>query len=62
MNRTTAHIVIVGGSAAGLTVAALLRKKVPTLKVTLIEPSETHYYQPGFTIVGGGVYRFEQTA
>jgi len=55
-------VVIVGGGAAGITVAAILRRQRPQLSVALIEPSETHYYQPGWTIVGGGEYRLAKTA
>ncbi len=58
------HIVIVGGGTAGITVAAsLVRKAMGTkLDITLVEPSETHYYQPAFTLVGAGAYKFDSTA
>ncbi|MCP9270993.1 NAD(P)/FAD-dependent oxidoreductase [Mycolicibacterium arenosum] len=47
------HILIVGGGTAGITVAArLLRKGFHD--VAVIEPSSTHYYQPLWTLVGGG--------
>jgi len=49
------QIVIVGGGAAGITVAAQLLKHGRSLDVAIIEPSEKHYYQPGWTLVGGGV-------
>lgn len=54
---TTKHhqIVIVGGGAAGITVAARLLKSNRNLDIVIIEPSEKHYYQPGWTLVGGGV-------
>jgi sulfide:quinone oxidoreductase len=57
------HVVIVGGGAAGITVAALLKRKAAGMKVdiTLVEPSESHYYQPAFTLVGAGAFRFEKT-
>ncbi len=50
------QIVIVGGGTAGLTVAARLKRANPKLDVALIEPSEHHYYQPLWTLVGGGIY------
>ena len=57
----TYAVLIVGGGAAGITVAASLRRHRPTLKVAIIEPSETHSYQPGWTLVGGGVFTLAQT-
>ena len=49
------QIVIVGGGAAGITTAAQLLKQNRTLDVAIIEPSDKHYYQPGWTLVGGGI-------
>ena len=49
-------VVIVGGGTAGITVAAQLRRRAPDLSVAVIEPSEDHYYQPIWTLVGGGVF------
>lgn len=55
------HVLIVGGGAAGITTANLLRRQRPKLEVAILEPSSEHYYQPGWTLVGGGVMRIEQT-
>src|SRR5260370_28456553 len=54
-------VVIVGGGAAGITVAAELKRHDPGLDIAIVEPSELHFYQPGWTLVGGGVFRREQT-
>lgn len=54
-------VVIVGGGAAGLTVAALLKAAQADLDIAVIEPSEHHYYQPAWTLVGGGAYAIEKT-
>jgi len=54
-------VLIVGGGAAGVAVANNLRKVNANIAIGLIEPSEKHYYQPGFTLVGGGVYTLRQT-
>ncbi|WP_018718989.1 TIGR01244 family sulfur transferase [Arhodomonas aquaeolei] len=54
-------VLIVGGGAAGLATAASLLARRPALDIAVIEPREQHYYQPGWTLVGGGVFRREQT-
>jgi sulfide:quinone oxidoreductase len=54
-------VLIIGGGAAGVSVANNMRRRNPTIEITLVEPSENHYYQPGFTIVGGGAYTLKQT-
>ncbi len=57
-------VVIVGGGAAGITVAAGLRKHSRggrSLSVAIIEPSDRHFYQPGWTLVGAGVFTMKQT-
>lgn len=55
-------IVIVGGGTAGITVAARLLDADPSLDVAIVEPSATHYYQPLWTLVGGGQFPREVTA
>ena len=54
-------VVIVGGGAAGITVAAQLRKRRRHLRIVVIEPSDTHSYQPGWTLVGAGVFTHAPT-
>lgn len=54
-------VVIVGGGAAGISAASSLLRRRPGLSVAIIEPRETHYYQPGWTLVGAGVFRRAQT-
>ncbi|MEE9926094.1 MAG: FAD/NAD(P)-binding oxidoreductase [Brucella anthropi] len=55
------RIVIVGGGAAGITVAAELKRRDVRLDVAIVEPSEAHSYQPGWTLVGAGVFTRRQT-
>ncbi|MFN8173661.1 MAG: FAD/NAD(P)-binding oxidoreductase [Solirubrobacteraceae bacterium] len=57
----THRVLIVGGGAAGLTVAARLRRAAPRLEVTVLEPSGTHDYQPLWTLVGAGVVPKERS-
>ncbi|GBQ26985.1 oxidoreductase [Gluconacetobacter sacchari DSM 12717] len=54
-------VVIVGGGAAGLTVAARLRRARPNLSIAVIDPATTHAYQPGWTLVGAGVMALKDT-
>ena len=49
-------IVIVGGGAAGITMAAYLVDKLRNPDITIIEPNEIHHYQPGYTMIAGGVF------
>ncbi len=49
-------VVIIGGGTAGITVAAQLLQQDAAPKVTIVEPSKTHDYQPIWTLVGGGVF------
>jgi len=60
---TTQHhtLLIVGGGAAGVSVANNMRRVNANIDIALIEPSEKHYYQPGFTIIGGGAYTMKET-
>lgn len=54
--NTVYDVLIAGGGAAGLGLAASLKKRDRALKVCVIEPSEVHYYQPSWTLVGGGAF------
>lgn len=61
--RKEAHhrVLIIGGGTAGITVASRLRRRGIT-GIALIEPSETHYYQPLWTLVGAGICCAEASA
>lgn len=54
-------VVIVGGGAAGISVASSLLSRQPNLDIAIIDPAEVHYYQPGWTMVGGGIFKPEKT-
>ena len=56
------QIVIIGGGTAGITVASQLAKGwFNSRDVAVIEPSDKHYYQPLWTLVGAGLARKEVT-
>ncbi|ACK72139.1 FAD-dependent pyridine nucleotide-disulphide oxidoreductase [Gloeothece citriformis PCC 7424] len=60
--KTLHHqIVIIGGGAGGITVAAQLLRQNSKLDIAIIEPSDKHYYQPAWTLVGGGKYNLLDT-
>jgi len=54
-------VVIVGGGSGGVAAASSLLKRRPSLSIAIVEPADTHYYQPGFTLVGAGVFEPEMT-
>jgi sulfide:quinone oxidoreductase len=60
-NNLSSQILIIGGGAAGITVASQLKNKEQNLDIIIIEPADNHYYQPAWTLVGAGVYKFEDT-
>lgn len=56
------EVVIVGAGAGGISVAASLKARKSGLKIAVIDPAEIHYYQPGWTMVGGGIFDAQSTA
>ena len=55
------EIVVLGGGAAGLTVASQLAAHVGGGAIAVVEPSAKHYYQPLWTLVGGGIFQKEES-
>ncbi len=53
--RTSAHIVIAGAGAAGLTAASRLVRRLDGARITIIDPRVRHLYQPGFTLIAAGL-------
>ncbi|PRY76311.1 sulfide:quinone oxidoreductase [Yoonia maritima] len=56
------EVVIVGAGAGGIAVAASLKARKPELEIAIIDPADVHYYQPGWTMVGGGIFEPQETA
>lgn len=66
--KTTVHdavakydVVIIGAGSAGISIAASLLKR-RTLRIAIIDGAKVHYYQPGWTLVGGGAMDIASTA
>ncbi|MGZ0019374.1 TIGR01244 family sulfur transferase [Nitrosomonas sp. wSCUT-2] len=55
-------VVVIGGGSAGIGVTASLLQRRPALRIAIIEPGDQHYYQPAWTLVGGGAYEIAKTA
>ena len=55
-------VLIIGAGAAGISVASSLLARSPMLDIAIIDPADTHFYQPGWTMVGGGIFEAASTA
>ena len=55
-SQAKGKIVVIGGGAAGLSMAARLMRWLDNPDITLIDPSDRQFYQPGFTLIASGVY------
>ncbi len=54
-------VLVVGGGTGGIAVAARLLKQEGAPLVGIVEPADKHYYQPLWTLVGGGVFAREES-
>ncbi|KAH9368450.1 hypothetical protein HPB48_012620 [Haemaphysalis longicornis] len=48
-------LLVVGGGSGGISTAAKFASKLGKGKVCVLEPRDTHCYQPLWTLVGGGI-------
>ncbi len=62
MNTKHFDVVVVGAGTAGITVASMLLRELKNIKVAIIDPADTHYYQPLYTLVGAGADDVKKTA
>ena len=56
------QVLVIGGGTAGIMVSSMLKRKNSSLQIGIIEPTDTHYYQPAWTLVGANTYNYEKTA
>lgn len=61
MAKRTYKVVILGAGAGGISVAAKLRRHLGDDEIAVVDPSESHFYQPLWTIVGAGLMKKEVT-
>jgi len=54
-------IVVIGAGAAGIAVSASILQRKNNMDIAIIEPTEIHYYQPGWTLVGAGIFTPQKT-
>lgn len=54
-------VVIVGAGSGGIAAASSLLKRDSKLRIVIVDPAEKHYYQPGWTMVGGGIFNAAST-
>jgi sulfide:quinone oxidoreductase len=55
------QILIIGGGNAGISTASQLLRKDHSLQIAIADPAQKHYYQPAWTLVGGGVFNINDT-
>ncbi len=55
------QVLIIGGGNAGISVAAQLLIKDKSLEIGILDPADKHYYQPAWTLVGGGTFDINST-
>ncbi len=55
------QIIIVGGGNAGISIASQLLRKDASLDIAIIDGAKKHYYQPAWTLVGGGEFEIQDT-
>jgi sulfide:quinone oxidoreductase len=54
-------VVVIGAGSGGIAVSSSLLKRNRELRIAVIDPATKHYYQPGWTLVGGGVFDAKAT-
>lgn len=59
--KTHHKILIVGGGNAGISIASQLLRKDSSLDIAIVDGTEKHYYQPAWTLVGGGEFNIKDT-
>ena len=61
LQKTYYEVLIVGAGTGGISVAASLLQRKADLRIALVDAATEHFYQPGWTMVGGGVFTAAST-
>jgi sulfide:quinone oxidoreductase len=61
LKRNYYEVVIIGAGSGGIAVAASLLKRKSDLRIAVIDSAQQHFYQPGWTMVGAGIFSAEST-
>lgn len=56
VSHAKGRIVVIGGGAAGMDIAARLRRSIAEPDIIIIDPADRHFYQAGFTLLASGVF------
>ncbi|NXR78510.1 SQOR protein, partial [Pycnonotus jocosus] len=56
------EVLVLGGGTGGIAMSAWMKRRVGAGNVAVVEPSKTHYYQPLWTLVGGGAKQLAASA
>ncbi len=60
-NGAAWDVVVIGGGLAGIIVTSSLLRRQRNLKIAIVEPNDEHFYQPAWTLVGGGAFDAKKT-
>ena len=60
-DNTRYDVVVIGAGAGGISVTNSLLKRNSGLRIAIVDPATEHFYQPGWTMVGGGVFKAPET-
>jgi sulfide:quinone oxidoreductase len=63
LNAMSKHynVVVIGAGTGGIMTAAQIKNQKSDTSIAIIDPAETHYYQPAWTLVGAGAYDYNKT-
>jgi sulfide:quinone oxidoreductase len=55
------NVVVIGAGTGGIMTAAQIKNQKRDASIAIVDPAETHYYQPAWTLVGAGAYNYNKT-